>query len=387
MKKIRKILFLPAWYPWPADELSGLFVKFHALALLKHYQIAVIQVIALEKNQNLLPHSMSNEDGIFTIRRYFHKPASKILFPFYALNFLIHHLLAYQTLIINWGKPDISHIHVLTREGILAFILKKIYAIPYFITEHWSRYLPKNKDSYKGFFKKSLTKIICKNASGISAVSEELKQAMIKHNLGIDNFKVISNVVNTKKFYPAPEKRSEIFRFLHVSCFDEKPKNIKGILNSIKQFLLNNHFAEFIFVGDGKDFKEVHSYAQEIGILNQVKFVGIKMGEELVNEFHKAHAFILFSNYENQPVVILESLACGIPVIATRVGSIPQMINQENGILINSGDENALLDSMILIKNNYHKYDPNKISSDVEKKFGFEGVANEFKTWYESGKI
>lgn len=387
MKNIRKILFLPAWYPWPADELSGLFVKFHALALLKHYQIAVIQVIALSKNQNLLANSITNEDGIFTIRRYFYKPKSKVLFPLYALNFIIQHYLAYQTLIKNWGKPDISHVHVLTREGILAFILKKIYAIPYFITEHWSRYLPKNKDSYKGFFKKFLTKIICKNASGISAVSEELKQAMINHNLGIENFKVISNVVNTHKFYPAPEKKSENFRFLHVSCFDEKPKNVKGILNSVKQFLLNNHFAEFIFVGDGKDFKEVYSYAQEIGIINQIEFTGIKMGEDLVHEFHKAHAFILFSNYENQPVVILESLACGIPVIATKVGSIPLMITPENGLLIDPGDEKGLLNSMITIKNNYQNYDPAKISSEVENKFGFEGVANEFKAWYESGKF
>lgn len=387
MKNIRKILFLPAWYPWPADELSGLFVKFHALALLKHYQIAVIQVIALEKNQVSYPNSISDEGGIYTIRRYFYKPKSKLLFPFYALNFLYQHWAAFQILLKTWGKPDISHVHVLTREGIFALFLKKIYSIPYFITEHWSRYLPKNKDSYKGYFKKKLTQIICKNSSGISAVSEELKQAMINHNLGIENFKVISNVVNTKKFYPAPEKKSNKFRFLHVSCFDEKPKNVKGILNAINQFLKNNHEAEFVFVGDGKDFKEVVQHAENIGISDRVHFVGIKMNEDLVNEFHKANAFILFSNYENQPVVILESLACGIPVIATKVGSIPQMIDSENGILLEPGDEHALLNAMIELQTNYSNYDPNKISVEVNKKFGFEGVANHFKSWYESGKF
>ena len=64
-------------------------------------------------------------------------------------------------------------------------------------------------------------------------------------------------------------------------------------------------------------------------------------------------SFLLFSDYENQPCVILESLASGIPVIATKVGGIPKLLNEKRGVLIEKNDSYALLEAMknVLQKN------------------------------------
>ncbi len=91
---------------------------------------------------------------------------------------------------------------------------------------------------------------------------------------------------------------------------------------------------------------------------------------------------VMFSNYENMPVVILEALACGLPVVATRVGGIPEMINQHNGLLVEAGDEAALKDAIMQMSANYSQYDPAKLRASVADVYGFEAVGKVLNNWY-----
>jgi glycosyltransferase involved in cell wall biosynthesis len=77
-----------------------------------------------------------------------------------------------------------------------------------------------------------------------------------------------------------------------------------------------------------------------------IKTFGMLSLEQVSEKMNAANCFVLFSDYENQPCVILESLASGIPVIATKVGGIPELLNEKRGVLIEKNDSYALLEAM-----------------------------------------
>jgi glycosyltransferase involved in cell wall biosynthesis len=93
---------------------------------------------------------------------------------------------------------------------------------------------------------------------------------------------------------------------------------------------------------------------------------------------------VLFSFYENQPCVILESLCSGLPVIATRVGGIPELIQDDNGLLVDAGNEEQLLQAMKTMIQKEKNYDRKKISSLASARFSYEYVGKDICSVYDS---
>jgi glycosyltransferase involved in cell wall biosynthesis len=96
----------------------------------------------------------------------------------------------------------------------------------------------------------------------------------------------------------------------------------------------------------------------------------------------KSDFFVLFSNYENSPVVISESLACGKPVISTNVGGISEHINDTNGLLIAPGDTKALAESIDYMLDHFDKFDADFIQSTAKSKFSMKSVGKELQQEY-----
>ena len=267
----------------------------------------------------------------------------------------------------TFGLPDVVQANVLTRSGVLARRLKQKFGIPYLIVEHWSRYLPQNFN-YKGFARKLMTRKCVADASCVMAVSGKLRDAMRSCGLDNEKFQLIDNVVDD--FFFSEEKKIEAkhkFRFLHVSCFDEKPKNVKGILRAVKKLSLQRSDFEMILVGIGPDWQSVVDYSKELELNDFVYFPGEMQPVEVCRYFTETDVFIMFSNYENAPVVISESLATGTPVIATNVGGIPDMVNEQCGILINPGDEAALCEKMSWMIDNVASFDAAEIRQTAQR--------------------
>lgn len=376
---------MPAWYPNKTDIMSGLFVKYHALAVLPYAQVAVLHIVPVATPQkNTIEYNYSVDDGLPTVIAYIQKhPASltdKLLYP---LRFIKANIKGYNLLVSKFGKPHLHHVHILTRSGLLALYKKITNGIPYVVTEHWSRYLPQNSISYAGSLRKWLTKKVVKNASAITTVSKHLGAAMQTHSLH-NKYLQISNVVDVEYFKPLANKPANAKTvFLHVSCFDEKPKNVMGILNVAKRLEVLGLDFELRFIGDGKDHQMCVTYAKELGVKNAV-FTGIKTGNDLLNEYQTADAFILFSRYENQPVVLLEALACSLPVIATKVGGIPEIISPQFGQIIESEDEEALQQAMQGIINHTLVFDREAMRRHAIENFSYQGVGLQFFNIYKS---
>ena len=162
--------------------------------------------------------------------------------------------------------------------------------------------------------------------------------------LGINTpMKVVGNVVDTDLFSTKFEK-SEKFTFLHISNLIALKNPEKIIKTAIDLHQINPLF-ELQIGGDG-DLKPLQKMIHENNAEGYIKTFGTLNLEQVSEKMKAANCFILYSDYENQPCVILESLASGIPVIATKVGGISELLDEKRGVLIEKKDGQELLEAM-----------------------------------------
>ena len=377
------VIFFPAWYPNKFSKVSGLFVKEHARCINDHVNLAVFHICAHPYLKGLYSFEEVIEDYILVYRIYHRKFSSAWLKPVNFLFFAIVAIIGYYKVKSRF-KSDLNHVHVLTRMGVIALWAKIFYQTPFVITEHWSRYLPE-RNSYSGMLRKWVTKLVVKNSSGVSTVTFNLKKAMVSNGLVHQNFLVISNVIDTNLFKPDDQPR-EGFVFLHVSGLNDHVKNISGILRAFQNLLSEidgGQCVKLVMVGDDDLEKPVlEKYTKDLGLKEYVFFVGKKYGQDLVAEYQRANAFVMFSNFENQPCVMLEAMSCGLPIISSAVGGISEVINEKVGILVAAKDEEELQQAMLKMYHDPKEYDSDLIRKVAKENFSYPTVCSRFLEFY-----
>lgn len=102
-----------------------------------------------------------------------------------------------------------------------------------------------------------------------------------------------------------------------------------------------------VIAGEGDELAPLESRARELGLGERVRFLGAQPRGRVLELFHAADAAVLPSSWENFPHTVVESLAAGTPVIATRVGGVAEVVRDgENGLLVPAGDGAALADAV-----------------------------------------
>jgi glycosyltransferase involved in cell wall biosynthesis len=188
-------------------------------------------------------------------------------------------------------------------------------------------------------------------------------------------------VVDTRFFFPSETKSGTRFRFIHISSL-LYPKNPEGIIRSFIELLNNGFESELLLAGPLNPSLE--AFIKGSGIADgKIRCTGEISYEQVGVELRNASALILFSFYENMPCVILESLCSGVPVIATRVGGIPEVIRDENGILIEAGDEKELLEAMKTMILQHDRYNAKKISREAIEQFSYDTVGKKILRVYD----
>jgi glycosyltransferase involved in cell wall biosynthesis len=386
-KKINPSIFLfSAWYPTEFDPLNGNFVQNHARAISKLTQITVIHpyedITYTQKQPFMLQEDLKGK--LVEIRiRY---KGIKIKNIMGKLLRFIRTQKAYRKgisfAIKKYGLPDITHVNILTRTVFPAFLLKRKYNIPYIITEHWSRYLSDN-NTYKGILRKKLTQYCVRKTAAITTVSAQLKQAMNHHHLHNPNWYIVPNVIDETLFRPFPVEKQKK-SILHISTMVDKVKNISGILRTIQRLsVLRNDF-ELIVIGNEQYMDFAKSLADRLQILDKYVFFKEEVPNEQLPFYYNYSDFhLLFSNFETQGLVLIESFACGKPVVATRAGGMLDLVNENNGILVTPKEENELLRAISYMLDNHQNYNPNVIRDYAVENFGEKRVGKLFLSIYQ----
>ncbi len=364
--------------------MPGLFIQRQAEALTAGCDVAVIYVHPDPDCPNRIEVEFSEEKEVRVLRVYYRvnrKPAPVIgkalnLWRFYRAN-----MKAIRS--IRQFSPDLVHAHILTRLGFIAWRVSRKMNIPLVISEHWSRYFPES-NSFKGLFRKTLTRFVVNKASLVIAVSEPLKLAMQSFKLDNPNFHVVPNVVDTGLFTPGSAVSARPVRsIVHISCFEDRSKNITGFLDAILELSRIRSDFKCELIGDGPDMDPISAYARSLGIIDTfVAFHGLKTGEELVAMIRNADFTVVSSHYETFGTVVIESLACGIPVVATRVGVAVAVIDEHNGLLVPPGDPDAMVQALNRMLDQCRLYDKADISSGIPEKFSKVAIGQQLTRLY-----
>ena len=305
----------------------------------------------------------------------------------------------------HFFNPDLIHLHVTYPLGQVALLWKKLFGYKYVLTEHWTIYQPQNKDVLVGKLKRKIVKI-ANNAELIMPVSLDLQRCMEGH--GVHNrFQVIYNLVNTDMFtlrqtpcidssLPTNLRRNDMQgstendmhgltkndmhvwkkHILHISTLRDEAKNFSGILRTIERLRKQRDDFELHVIHD-YDAPEFKTFVKEHHLEDCVIFHGKKTSAEVAQAYQDADFFVLFSNFENLPCVIVEAFASGVPVLSTSVGGIAEILSPERGILIPQGDEDALLQGMNQLLDHSSEYDRQAIRDYAIKTFAAQNIGQQ----------
>jgi glycosyltransferase involved in cell wall biosynthesis len=378
----RPILFLASWYPTPQNINHGIFIRNHALALSKHTPVIVVYAYSSDEIKH--PAIIKNKHGNFEEWFLEYKKVNST-FP------IISQLLKYRrfkkayTTLLNElidKKIPIKAIQLNTifPAAIVLTEFKNYFKVPHSIVEHWSGYLPED-GNYKGFLQTYFTEKAIASACKLFYVSEKQKNAMLDHGLNGD-YELLYNVVDTSVFCENKNIKSRKPLLLHVSSLVEKEKNICGTLNVIQKLQKANYQFDFLIIGgNGSLITYYQEKAKELGLID-ITFVGEKTQNEVATYMQKAHALLLFSNYEGMPVVVLEALACGLPVFTSKVGQLPNLITEELGRLVSTGDENELEVYLKEFLDGKIKFDSQKMIDFISENASQDVVGKKLSDYY-----
>lgn len=264
------------------------------------------------------------------------KKIDKILFPILS-NFEILKI-----------KPNIVHAIMESYAGIALIFTKYFYSKAKRILTLQSGDLDDNKKQRK-FFIKLFWKSIHTSPDIITAISYFLANRAIR--LGVDekNIYVIPNGVDFSKIPKNIEKTKNrvvcVARLSWEKGIDYLVKAWKEVINQIPE-------AKLVLIGDGNKRKEIEQLIKDLELKDSISLKGAFSHEDTLLEISKSEVFVCPSLAEGLGIVFIESQACHVPVIGTKVGGIPDIIsNNENGLLIEPKNSKQITDGIIKLLN------------------------------------
>lgn len=264
-------------------------------------------------------------------------------------------------------KLDLLHVHYAIPHSISAILaresIKQKRYVPVITTLHGTDITLVGADrSYL-----PITRYGLQQSDGVTAVSKFLKRATIE-TFDFDEIEVIPNFICSLHYKRLPDSplRNELAPngeklLVHVSNFRpvKRPGDCVEILAKVRAAGEN---AKLIMVGDGPERSAVYYSAQKLGLKDYAVFVGKQ--SNIADYLGVSDIFLLPSELESFGLAALEAQACELPVIATRIGGIPEVVTDgETGFLSDIGDiEKMSKDTLGLLRN-----------EDLRRSFGESG--------------
>lgn len=377
LNKKLHILYLCSWFPNRYVPFLGNFVENHAQSVGKLCQVSTLYVRASKENSKEkfeLEEKLVGE--VYSLNLYYRDSTNPI---FKLLRYVKAHFIGIRQIQKKLGKVDGVHLNVIKPAGLIALLFKWHFGLPYLITEHSTVYLPENQAKI-AWLDRILVRLTLKQASLVTVVSKHLGRELSQ--LGpISELKVINNVVDEKLFKPSSLEDRHPFTFIHISTLEERHKNPKGLLRSFSVFKEKHREANLIILSDGA-LEPSKTFVKELRLEDSVTFIGPCPAAKVAEHLQKSDCLVLFSNYENMPVVISEAWMCGIPVISTAVGGISENLDESNGILVGAGDELALAEAFAKVSSNQHTYSKTLIYKRAYDKFSSKSIGNDLFVMY-----
>jgi glycosyltransferase involved in cell wall biosynthesis len=190
-----------------------------------------------------------------------------------------------------------------------------------------------------------MQKRVARTLSHIITVSQSAKND-IRKNFGIppERFKVIPNGINTDLFYPVPEIRREKGRIIVTSSADTPIKGLRYLLEAVAE-ISKTLDVRLVIVGTVKKNGDIEKLIKNLGINERITFTGRIDNEAFVQQYARASLAIVPSVYEGFGFPAGEAMACGLPVVSTTGGALPEVVG-DGGILVPPANSRELVNAI-----------------------------------------
>jgi glycosyltransferase involved in cell wall biosynthesis len=363
-----KVLFLTFAYPTPENVTAGIFVKEHARAASRAAEVAVVH---LDRGGGRFSIEETSDDEFRAIRvRY---PRSKLA---YALHF-VGALRAFRRLQRTGFDPDVIHAHFFPA-ALPPLLLRPLFRKPVVVTEQWSVFLPEDPATLSPLMLR-VARAALARAERVMPASDALRRGMVAQGI-VARYRVVPNVVDTTLFKPGTPASRTTRTLLFVGLLYDA-KGVDLLLEAVALLAERGDFRLEI-VGDGPLRREYERLCATLGLGHVVSFLGLLPKPEVARRMSAADVFVLTSRFDNNPCVLIEAQASGLPAVATPVGGIPEIVDERAGVLAESGHPASIAAALEAVLEHLDRFDRKAISQRATARFGTEAIGETLAAIY-----
>ncbi|MCC6500693.1 MAG: glycosyltransferase [Anaerolineales bacterium] len=293
-----------------------------------------------------------------------------------------------QTVDRMWRERpfDLIHAHFIYPDGVVGARLAQRYGVPLVVTEHafWHPWL----DQYPVVRKQAM------NAAQLTsihiAVSQSVRRSVSRFTGEHDRLRVLPVGVDMEQFSPlSVDQKPDDNSILFVGRIHET-KGVDTLLQAMQLLIERNPAAQLSLIG-GSFYRQTQlreerliRLAEELGLAKHVRFLGIQPPAKVAEAMRRATLFVLPSRRETLGSVLIEALACGTPVVATRCGGPEDVVTDAVGTLVPTEDPASLADAMATMLAHRQDYDSQYLRRYAAEKFSWQRVAAQTIELYRS---
>jgi glycosyltransferase involved in cell wall biosynthesis len=372
----RRVLVLPAEYPDLTDplEFNGSWAEEQTQVIAQRYQVAVVYPLLIRQGPPVVEEHRSPDLTTYIVR-YRHLRKSWLLSYGWAV---LRGVRAARL------RPECIHAQGLYPSAFVALGLGRWLGIPVVVTEHWGRLGERVRGSR---LMEVILPLTLRGATSVVAVSEALASEMV----GIEprcRPVVVSNTVLPDFFdLPLANVRSGVdaLRLLFVGSLHDQRKGLGDLLHAIALYTRSPEAVrvELTIIGDGKARGSFEGLAAKLGLSNSCIFLGNQPRSVVVRAMGECHALAVPSRYETFGVVFAEAMAAGKPVIACLGGPAEEVIPPWAGVLVPTGDTQALSRAIDRVVRDHASFDGFRSRSYARDRFGPEAFLEAITVVYE----
>ena len=245
-------------------------------------------------------------------------------------------------------RKQITHVHnhIGDQSGTVTLLAATLCAVPYSITFHgWPVFFD---TKYAGIKEK------VKYAAFTRAISYFCQSQLMMFSECDDpqRFEIIHCGLKISK-YPYRKPKEEVKRLFCAARLSPE-KGIAFLIKAVKELVDKGFDIRLRVAGNGPSKTKLQSMTEELGISQNVEFLGFLQEDEVIHELLESDVFVLPSFVEGVPVCVMEAMAIGVPVIATNIAGTSELVESEKtGVLVRPSDPQALVDAIQRMTENY----------------------------------
>jgi len=340
------------------------------------------EFISYARNRKIL--SRSTENGIKVYRPRFLSPPGYILHSY--LGDLLYWSIVRKIDCYRKEFPfDLIHAHFSYPDGYVGARLAKRYGVPLVITEHatWKPWM----DDFPRVAKQAVW--AAGIGHGLIAASHYLADTISSFTHEPQKIHDIPIGVNTDLFKPADKFTKKPMQVVYVGRI-HKTKGVDVLFKALSLLVKKHSDLHLVVIGGNLGFKnyqrqeeEMRTLAIRLEINSNIEFVGMQPPEKVVQYMQQSALLVLPSRRETFGTVLIEAIACGTPVVATKCGGPEDFINDGVGMLVEKENSQALADGIEHVLSKQLEYSAEALHQYADEGFSWSSVAQRTSLLYE----